>query len=125
MEVILIRDLRTTTHRVLDRAAQSYEPKSTLKSLKCQNDVVANSCYTEATIARTNRNNHAQRHLPYDSHLTPTLYDDRGIRPIRSTSVRVSWYLSKSKFLLTILKHLTLIMILIQKNGNARIIIKI
>ncbi|XP_029156075.1 uncharacterized protein LOC114928870 [Nylanderia fulva] len=109
MEVILIRDQRTTTHRVLDRAAQSYEPKSTLKSLKCRNDV-ATSCYTEATIARTKRNNHAQRLLPYNSHLTPTFYDDRGIRPIRSASVRVSWYL----------RCVIVILLVVSVHGNPR-----
>ncbi|XP_072760169.1 uncharacterized protein [Anoplolepis gracilipes] len=89
MEIILARDQRTTTHRVLDRAPQSYALNSiSTLSPKCQN-VVASNYYTEATITRTMRNNCAQRRVPCNSHLMSAFYDRR-IRLIRPAPVRVS-----------------------------------
>lgn len=101
MEVILTRDQRTTSHRVLDRTVQSYALNSTSTlPPKYQDDIVANNRNIEA-ITKTAGNNCDKRHLPYNSHLMPAFYDDRKVQKIRIASVTfvrmLSTWLSKSK----------------------------
>lgn len=103
MEVILTRDQRTTSHRVLDRAVQSYALNSTSTlPPKYQDDIVANNRNTKATITKTAKNNCDKRLLPYDSHLMPAFYDDRKVQKIHTASVTFvrmsSTWLSKSKY---------------------------
>lgn len=75
MENILSRDQRTTSHRVLDHAAQSYALNltSTLPP-KCQDDVVASNRSIEATISTINC---AEKCLPCDLYHTTASYDNR------------------------------------------------
>ncbi|KAM0730539.1 hypothetical protein ACS0PU_002868 [Formica fusca] len=87
MENILSRDQRTTSHRVLDRAAQSYALNltSTLPP-KCQDDVVASNRSIEATITTTI--NCAEKCLPCDLYHTTASYDNR-IELIRSAPTSI------------------------------------
>lgn len=127
MEVILTRDQRTTSHRVLDRTVQSYALNSTSTlPPKYQDDIVANNRNTEATNKKTAGNNCDKKHLPYNSHLMPAFYDDRKAQKIRTafvTFVRIlSTWLSKSKYhQLCLSASLTVIIIF----GEKIIVIKI
>ncbi|XP_070170641.1 uncharacterized protein [Polyergus mexicanus] len=89
MENILSRDQRTTSHRVLDRAAQSYALNSTSTlPPKCQDDVAASNRSIEATI--TIMINCAEKCLPCDLyHTTTTSYDNRSIRLIRTAPIPI------------------------------------
>ncbi|XP_050449145.1 uncharacterized protein LOC126850319 isoform X1 [Cataglyphis hispanica] len=80
METILSRDQRTTSHRVLDRATQSYALNSTLPP-KCQDDIVANSRSIGATTT-----NCAKKCLPCDLCYMTVSCNNRRVR-LRSTSV--------------------------------------
>lgn len=88
MENILSRDQRTTTHRVLDHAAQSYALNltSTLPP-KCQDDVVASNRSIEATITTTI--NCAEKCLPCDLYHTTASYDNQSIQLLRTAPTSI------------------------------------
>ncbi|XP_076751572.1 uncharacterized protein LOC143423850 [Xylocopa sonorina] len=113
MEAILVRDQRTTSHRVLDHRSTvsgtsanclltgpaPNSGKMTATAKRCNTVVNANQRYATVIAPRIERNDRKKRQLPCDSCLVPASYDDRGIR----ASVTVTTWLRLGSLLVTLL----------------------
>lgn len=109
MEAILVRDQRTTSHRVLEHRASPNKPMGAdcpgvgATDTKWYKRVLDKSFLYEAAISPTiERNDRNERRLSRDSACpVPAFYDDRGIRSRRnpSSDVTATTWLSKSNLL--------------------------
>ncbi|XP_017877696.1 uncharacterized protein LOC108623612 [Ceratina calcarata] len=107
MEAILVRDQRTTSHRVLDHdTSANYlangKPAGntmTTTTKKCKTVLNANYQYAAVIAPRIESNVHKKKHLPCDSCLVPAFYDDRRIR----ASVTATTWLRLGSLLVTLL----------------------
>lgn len=109
MEAILVRDQRTTSHRVLEHGTSPNNPMGAdgpsvgATDTKWYKSILDKSFLYEAAISPTiERNGRNERRLSRDSACpVPAFYDDRGIRSRRnpSSDVTATTWLSKSNLL--------------------------
>ncbi|XP_043581291.1 uncharacterized protein LOC122567126 [Bombus pyrosoma] len=110
MEAILVRDQRTTSHRVLDHRTSSNGLNNTTASnnmttsTKWYKPILdKNPCYAADVALRIKRNDQKKRHLSCDSCPVPAFYDDRGIRSRYNSSVTATTWLRLGSLLLALL----------------------
>ncbi|XP_017760499.1 PREDICTED: uncharacterized protein LOC108551018 [Eufriesea mexicana] len=108
MEAILVRDQRTTSHRVLDHRSSSSSLSNASSNMTASSKLYktildANPRYATVIDPRINRNDHDKRHFPCDSCLVPASYDDRGIRSRHNASVTATTWLRLGSLLVTLL----------------------